>query len=89
MKKQTLKSKVAKSLELPEEYVSSRTKLSIVDFSGIEIINYKNIIEYANNLIRINTNEKIIKISGNDLNIENINDDEIKISGKIFSITFE
>lgn len=89
MKKQTLKSKVAKSLELPEEYVSSLTKLSIVDFSGIEIINYKNIIEYATNLIRINTNEKIIKISGNDLNIENINDDEIKISGKIFSITFE
>ena len=39
--------------------------------------------------LRINTNEKIIKISGNDLNIENINDDEIKISGKIFSITFE
>ena len=89
MKKQNIKSKVAKSLELPEEYVSNRTKISLTDFSTLEVINYKNIIEYANNSVRLNTDEKIIKISGSDLNIENITDDEIKISGEIFCITFE
>lgn len=89
MKKLSFKSKVAKSLELPDEYVSNRTKISITDFSVTEIINYKNIIEYAGNSLVINTEEKIIKISGCNLNIENITDDEIKITGTINGITFE
>lgn len=89
MKKLSIKKKVADNLQLPLEYALNSSKISILDFNIIEIINYKSIVEYGENVIRINTKEKIIKLEGSNLNIENITDDEVKISGKIFSLTFE
>lgn len=89
MKKLSIKKKVADNLQLPLEYALNSSKISILDFNIIEIINYKSIVEYGENVIRINTKEKIIRLEGSNLNIENITDDEVKISGKIFSLTFE
>ena len=84
-----LKKKVSDNLRLPSEYALNSSKISILEFSEVEIINYKSIVEYGENVIRINTDEKLIKLSGEGMNIENITDDEVKITGKINSLLFE
>lgn len=89
MKKLNIKKKVADNLNLPLEYVLNSSKISILDFSSVEIINYKSIVEYGENIIRVNTNKKVIKLAGSELKIENITDDEVKISGKINNLAFE
>lgn len=89
MKKINIKKKMADTLSLPEEYALGSLKISIIDFNVIGIINYKSIVEYGGNIIKVNTKEKIIKIEGDDLTIDNITDDEIKIKGEINSIEFE
>lgn len=89
MRKFSIKKNVAQALELPPEYVQSSIKLTLYDFSRLQILNYKSIIEYTEERIRINTKDKIIKITGEGLNIDNITDDEIGISGKILSFEFE
>lgn len=77
------------SLGLPEEFVSGSFKISVLDFCKLTALNYKSIIEYSDNVIRLNTKEKIVLIKGENLNIDNITDDEINISGNIFLISFE
>ena len=88
MKKIKLKA-LSKALELPPEYVAGCSKITVTDYHEAEILNYKNIIEYTDSLIRINASEKIIKITGKGLLVDNITDDRVAISGEIFSLLFE
>ncbi len=89
MKKLNIKKKMADTLDLPEEYALGSLKISIIDFSSVGILNYKSIVEYGENIIKINTKEKMIRIEGDSLIIDNITDDEIKIKGSIKNLLFE
>ncbi|MBE7020802.1 MAG: sporulation protein YqfC [Ruminococcaceae bacterium] len=88
MKKLKLKA-VSEALALPSEYVASCSKITVTDYMYTEILNYKSIIEYTDKIIRINATDKIIKISGDNLKLDNITDDRMAISGKINALTFE
>lgn len=89
MKKLNIKKKMADTFDLPLEYTVESLKLSMIDFNVLGVLNYKSIVEYGENIIKINTKEKIIKIEGESLTIDNITDDEIKIKGNIKSLLFE
>ena len=89
MKKINIKKRISDNLDLPEEYTLGAIKLTVCDFERLNIINYKSIIEYGENLIRVNTKEKIIKIEGEGLGIISITDEEMGISGKIKGVNFE
>ena len=76
-------------LELPREVASTDIKITIQGFNEILIENYKNILEYQDILIKINTFEGAITIYGYNLKLEQMTDEDIKINGKIDSIEFE
>ena len=91
MKKRKFKkyTKLEKMLEIPREVVSSDVKITILGFDEIYIENYKNILEYGDFLAKINIFNGTININGFDLNLEQMTDDDIKVTGKIDSIDFE
>ncbi len=76
-------------LEMPAEVVSNTPKISIIGFSEMLIENYKNIIEYESFYIKVNTHIGIINVNGFNLNLIQMNQDDMKITGKIDSIEFE
>ena len=82
-------SKLDSILELPREVASSDIKLTLNGFDEVLIENYKNILEYQDILVKINTFEGEIKIYGFDLRLEEMTDEDIKVNGKIDSIEFE
>ena len=82
-------SKLDSLLEIPREVVSSDVKITINGFDEIFIENYKNILEYQEVLIKINTFEGSITIYGFNLKLEQMTDEDIKVIGKIDSIEFE
>lgn len=82
-------SKLDSLLELPREVASSDIKLTLNGFGEILIENYKNILEYQDILIKVNTFEGAITIYGFNLKLEEMTDEDIKINGKIDSIEFE
>lgn len=88
MKKNKLK-KIDRMLELPEEVCSNIPKTIITGFNEIIIENYKGILEYEEFFVRINTHIGIININGFNLNLENMTNDDIRVSGKIESLEFE
>lgn len=88
-KKQKKYSKLDSLLELPREVASSDIKLTLNGFDEILIENYKNILEYQDILIKVNTFEGSITIYGFNLKLDQMTDEDIKVIGKIDSIEFE
>ena len=82
-------SKLDKLLEMPREVVSSDVKVTILGFSEIYIENYKNILEYGELFVKINIFNGTINIHGFNLNLEQMTDEDIRVTGKIDSIDFE
>lgn len=78
-----------KLLELPKEVCSNVPKVIITGFDEIIIENFKGILEYEEFYVRINTHIGIININGYGLNLENMNNDDIKVKGKIESLDIE
>ena len=81
--------KLDKLLEMPREVVSTDVKITILGFNEIYIENYKNILEYGDVFIKINLFNGTINIHGFELNLEQMTDDDIRVTGKIDSIDFE
>ena len=89
MKKKKRLNRVDKILEFPKEVYSNEPKIIISGFDELIIENFKGILEYEEFFIRINTYIGIININGYNLNLENMTDDDLKITGKIESIELE
>lgn len=82
-------SKLDNLLELPREVTSSDIKITITGFDEILVENYKNILEYQDILVKVNTFDGAITIYGFNLKLEQMTDEDIKIKGKIDNIEFE
>ena len=61
----------------------------ITGFEEMIVENFKGILEYEDFFVRINTHIGIININGFDLKLENMSDDDIKVTGKIESFDIE
>ena len=82
-------SKINEFLEMPEEIMSDKPRITILGFEELVIENYKNILEYEEIFIKINTYIGAININGFNLKLIQMNKDDIMITGKIDSIDFE
>jgi len=82
-------SKLDSILEIPREVASSDVKITIIGFDELLIENYKNILEYQDVLIKLNTFEGTVTIYGFNLKLEQMTDEDIKVKGKIDNIEFE
>ena len=76
-------------LELPIEVTTNIPKITITGFNQIMIENYTGIIEYEEYLVKINTSIGIIIMEGNKMNLNQINENDILISGEIFKLYLE
>lgn len=76
-------------LELPIEVTTNIPKITITGFDQIMIENYMGIIEYEEYLVKINTSIGIIIMEGNKMNLNQIKENDILISGEISKLYLE
>lgn len=84
-----IKEKITDVLELPKEVVLNISKMTMIGNQDLIIENYKGVVEYGSTLIRINTGNCLLKITGRNLCIKEITSEDIKISGQIGSLEFQ
>ena len=89
MKKKNYSRKIDKFLEIPKEVYSNNPKIVITGFDELIVENFKGILEYEEFFVRISTYIGSISINGYNLNLENMSDDDIKVTGKIESLDIE
>lgn len=78
-----------RSLHLPEDVVKNSSIINILGSNTMIVENFKAIMDYKDDYVRIKAKDKIISIYGSKLVIEYYNSEEIKIVGKMNSIFFE
>lgn len=81
--------KINSILELPEEVLLNLPRITVIGGNKTNIENYKNILKYENDLIKIETQIGNINIIGINLIIEQITNENLSILGKIKYINIE
>ncbi|KAE9636974.1 sporulation protein YqfC [Defluviitalea raffinosedens] len=83
-----LKKKVTDILELPKEVVLNLPMISMLGNEEMHIENYKGILEYDSERIKIYTSNGVLKLEGRGLSLKAMTTEEIVIKGTIFRIEF-
>ncbi len=76
-------------LDLPQEVISNEPKITIVGFKEVLIENYKNILEYEENFIKVNTYTGCVSFWGVNLKLRQMAKEDIIIEGFIEKIDYE
>ena len=80
--------KVTTALELPKEITLNLPLISMVGGEDLTIENYKGVIEYSAEKIRISAVSGDLKIEGARLSLKYITKDSVAVTGGIKSIEF-
>ena len=82
------RSTIADALLIPAEIMSEQAYITLIGNKQITVENYKNIIEYNCNTVRLNTKCGVIKISGCGLFMKQMTCEDILINGTLTSLEF-
>ena len=82
------KHRIIKALELPKEIVLDLPRISMIGNEELLVENYKGIIEYTPELLRLHTKMGILFVEGKNLCLKQITQDQINIAGCILQIKY-
>jgi sporulation protein YqfC len=83
-----LREKLVESLNLPGDLMLGVPVVTLTGHHEAIVINYKGILEYDDNMIRIQTKHDKITIEGNNLLIDYYTGEEMKIAGRISGVFY-
>lgn len=81
--------KLAETLEMPKDVISNCAKITTYNDNQVIVENYKGILEYTDEKIRIKTPGRILCLSGEGLFINAITQTDILIEGKFCNVGWE
>lgn len=84
----SLKATVTDKLQLPKDLLLGAVILSITGQNEAYVENYKGIIEYTDNVIKLQTKTCKLMITGSNLKIEYFTNDEMRIKGRFEEIKY-
>jgi sporulation protein YqfC len=86
---ESLGEKLARLFEIPGDAYGNRPKVTAIGRGEVMIENFKGIMDFQDGMIRINTSNGVIKVTGDRLVIREITSEEIIIGGKISNIDYD
>ena len=84
-----VKSNIVESLELPKDLMYGAVIVTVTGNREVLIENYKGILEYTGEKIRVQTKSCQVMVSGKQLLVEYYTNDEMKITGLIHQIVYD
>ena len=80
---------IIRKLNISEDVLTGAEVMTLVGKRSIVIENYIKVLEYEPYLIKIKTKRNNVCICGENLRIEYLYDVELRVTGKIHSVSFE
>ncbi len=84
-----VKSNIVESLELPRDIMYGAVIITAMGRSQVLVENYKGIIEYTREKIRLQTKNCQVTVQGKQLVVEYYTNEEMKITGFIQEISYD
>jgi len=83
-----LRKNVTEALELPKEIMLNLPLISFVGREEVTIENYKGILEYGEELVRIGTAAGVLRLTGKGLCLKQLSAECMVVTGRIESLHF-
>lgn len=83
------KHKAVRLSSLPEDVVLGIPMVEILGHSEIRIENYRGLLEYTDQLVRVQTKIGQIRITGSHLQVDYYTNDDMKITGNFTTIEYQ
>lgn len=84
-----IKAKIAGAANVPKDVLLGVPILTLTGQIELCVENYRGIIEYTEELIRVQTKAGQLRIDGKRLQIDYYTNDEMKITGRIHAIAYQ
>lgn len=84
-----LAERLAQMFELPSDIVGNKAKVTAIGRGELLIENYKGIMEFKDDFVKINTHNGVISITGSGLTIREITSESLIMGGKISNIDYD
>ncbi len=81
-----MKERLTEAMGIPKEIALDYPRLTLLGKKELYIENFKAIIEYTPDCIRLSTSAYLLKITGADMEIKNISPEILEINGEIVNI---
>ncbi len=85
--KKSVREKLAEMTAIPDEILLDTFRMVMTGERDITVENFKGILEYSPNLIRLRVTGGRMAVEGAELEIKTVTDDEIQIGGRIRSVS--
>ena len=83
-----LRKNVTEALELPKEIMLNLPLISLVGREEVTIVNYKGILEYGEELVRIGTAAGVLRLTGSGLCLKQLSAECMVVTGRIENLSF-
>ncbi|MBO5329916.1 sporulation protein YqfC [Anaerotignum sp.] len=83
-----LRKNVTEALELPKEIMLNLPLISLVGREEVTIENYKGILEYGEELVRIGTAAGVLRLTGSGLCLKQLSAECMVVTGRIENLSF-
>ena len=86
---QRVSRKIVSMLELPKDVVFNMPVIHALGDEDISVTNYRNLIEYSGECVRINTGSGQVRFEGAGLVLTRVTSESVSVSGRISKIEFQ
>jgi len=83
-----IRGQIANLFELPKEIVLNLPLISVVGNQELNVENYKSVMEYSEEIVRINTSCGVLKVEGRKLVLRHMTSEVVTISGTLTDFQF-
>lgn len=83
-----LRKNVTEALELPKEIMLNLPLVSLVGREEVTIENYKGILEYGEEIVRVGTAAGVLRLTGKGLCLKQLSAECMVVTGKIDELCF-
>ena len=77
------------ALDLPPEAAEGMVRVLLLGYEQMTVENHKGVYEYRSDLVRLQTKEGMLRITGNNLTLRELSVERIYISGNIAGFSYE
>jgi len=83
-----IRSQIANLFELPKEIVLNLPLISVIGNQELNVENYKSVMEYSEEVVRINTSCGVLKVEGRKLILRHMTSEAVTITGILTDFQF-
>ena len=84
-----LKQKLSEVMNIPDELITDSPKIEFESNRRVWIENYRGIIEFSDELVRVNTADFMVVVIGSGFTIYSVTLEDLCIEGNITSVEFK